>query len=267
VGELDPVKIRIAAAVLLLVVGIALPIAAVAKRGPPWGFRGHAAVLLSSAGKVEVMRGEDKAVDVKPGMFLDAGDIVRVPRYGEARLRLPAGDVVVGDGSTITLVDKSFTLGKGVVEAWLPKGTTPFEVKADGIDGKLTLRPGGDGGIVRVVADGQSEIRAYVKNGSCEASASGGDAIAETGKVIAIGADKKVHVEGAPSSLAINPVCDGKRISVEVPPGTQVFAASNLYFPRDGKVSAEVSSGSVSVFARDVVGNFARTVVACTKPK
>jgi hypothetical protein len=114
-----------------------------------------------------------------------------------------------------------------------------------------------------VVADGQSEIRAYVKNGSCEASAGGTDEIAETGKVIAIGSDKRVHVEGAPSSLAISPTCDGKRVSVDVPAGTQVFAASNLYFPRDGKVTAEVSSGSVSVFARDVVGNFARVVVQC----
>jgi hypothetical protein len=266
--EETPVKFRIAAAVLLFVVGIALPIAAMAKRGPPWGFRGHAAVVLDSAGKIEVMRGEDKVVDVKPGVFLDNGDIVRVPRFGEAHLRLPSADILVGDGSMVTLVDKSFTLGKGVVEVTLPKGTLsggggPFDVKADGIDGKLTLRPGSEGGIARVVADGQSEIRAYVKNGSCEASASGTDEIAETGKVIAIGSDKRVHVEGAPSSLTIAPVCDGKRVSVDVPPGTQTFMASNLYFPRDGKVSAEVSSGSVSVFARDVVGNFARVVVQC----
>ncbi len=267
-------KARLATAAFFVVIGILLPVVAVAKRGPPWGFRGHDAVLLEATGDVEIMaseqrrqreKREDAALEPKAGLFLDAGDEVRVSRYGQARLRTPTADLVVGDAADVVLGDKDVTITRGIVDVRLPGGTTPFEVKAAGVAGKLTLRPGGgEGGAVRVLVDGSGALRALVQSGSCEGTAPGGDEIAESGRVVVVGPDKKPRVEAKPTALALTPRCDGKKLTVDVPAGAQVFVGAKVRYPKDGQVVVDVAGGKVPVFARDLAGDTARVEADCT---
>lgn len=268
--------LRFALAAFLIVVGLALPLAAVAKRGMPWGYRGHQAVLVEVAGNVEITLSEDRRMREKredarvpsvPGLFLDAGDEVRASRYAEGRIRLPAGDVAVGDGAQVVVGiagKPGITLARGMLEVRLPSGTTPLDVKIDGVDAKLTLRPGNEGGTFRVLADGNGEVRALVKLGSAELSSSAGSELAEAGKLVVVGADKKPRVEALDTAaLTLTVTCDGKKLTTMTSPGTQVFVAGNVLYPRDGKVTVDVHGGQVPVFARDVAGSSSLVMGLC----
>jgi hypothetical protein len=272
------VKVRIAVAALLLVVAVALPLLAVSSRGAPWGFRGHQAVLLEAAGTVEVSLSEERqarerrdsgAVSASPGLFLESGDEVRAGRYAEARLRLPAGEVIARDGARLVLGEGAragkhhLSVAHGLVEVSVPSSDKPFEVKIDGLDAMLVLRAGAEGGRMRVLVDNQG-ARAWVGAGSVEGRTSGGDATADSGKVVAIGSDRKPRVEAAPSSLEPSATCIARRLVVSAPDGTQVFAGGGLHYPAGGRVELDVPARStVPFFARDVVGNVAHVDVPC----
>lgn len=278
-------KARIAAAVVLLVLAIALPLVAVSSRGAPWGYRGHQAVLLEATGTVETAVSEARraregrdnaAVPPVPGLFLDAGDEIRVGRYSEARLRLPAGEVTIRDGARVVLgagtpAQPALVVARGLVEVSTPPDAPtapPFEVAVDGLDASLVLRSGGTGsGTMRLVVDGHG-ARAQVLQGSVEGRATGGDAHAEAGKALVVGADKKPRVEDAPAALPMQATCTGTKLVVDVADGTQVFAGGAIHYPQAGRIEAVVAARpEVAVFARDVAGNVAFANVPCEPDK
>ena len=85
-------KLRLVASLILSLVAIGLPVAAVVSNGPPWGFRGHEAVVLEVAGTVEAAVSEarrqkenrvDDKLDVVANLHLDSGDEVRVARLSQ----------------------------------------------------------------------------------------------------------------------------------------------------------------------------------------
>ncbi len=271
------VKARLAAIVVLLVVAIALPIVAVVKKGAPWGYRGHAAVLTQVTGAVELDPSEskraqlgDKAIKPEEGLFLDVGDGVRVGRYSEARLRLPAGDVVLGDDARI-VIDQGGTTGielrllRGFIEVHLPHGITPFEVALPTHDGKITLRPGQGGGSFRLVSDGKAEVRAWVRSGSAEAVVAG-DANAETNKILVVDGGRVPRVMDA--AFAPVATCDNQHLLVTAPNTTQVFALKELRYPVDGTASFDLPAPrpAVPVYARDVTGASWNMTVPCAAP-
>lgn len=269
-------RARLAATAFLLVIAIALPVAAVMKNGVPWGYRGHAAVILEATGAVELSAsdakrlaegGADVVMKASPGVFLDVGDEVRVGRYSEARLRLPAGDVVLGDDARVLVSDKGLKLLRGLVDVVLPVGTSPFEVQLPSHDGQILLRSGPEGGSFRVVADGKLDVRAFVRSGSAEAVAAG-DAHAETGQIVAVDHTRVPRVIPAAEAAApFAPVatCDNKAVTIDVPPATQVIALRQLRYPDKGKAAFELKEvkPAVPVFARDVAGRVWRAAVPC----
>lgn len=272
------VKARVVAIVLLLVVAIALPIVSIAKNGPPWGYRGHAAVLTELTGAVQLDLSEAKSAKLgdagrkpEPGMFLDVGDGLRVGRYSEARLRLPAGDVVLGDDAHI-IVDEGGASGievrllRGFIEVHLPQGITPFEVALPTHDGKIVLRPGQGGGSFRLVSDGKAEVRAWVRSGSAEAVVAG-DANAETGKILVVDAGRVPRVMDA---AAFAPVasCDNQKLTVTAPNTTQVFALKELRYAVGGQATFNLTGPrpAIPVYARDVTGAHWDASVPCAAP-
>lgn len=276
--EPERVKARVTAIVVLLVVAIALPIVAVVQRGPPWGYRGHPAVLVELTGTVELYPSEEKlarlgdgAIKPKAGMFLDAGDKLLVGRYSEARVRMPTGDVVLGDDAHV-IIDPGGSTGtelrllRGLVQVMLPQGITPFEIALPAHDGKITLRPGQGGGSFRLVSDGKAEVRAYVRSGSAEAQVAG-DANAETNKILVVDGGRVPRVMDVPA-LAPIATCDNTKLTLAVPNATQVFALKELRYPIGGSVSFDLPAArpSVTVYARDVTGAFWNGTVPCAAP-
>lgn len=258
--------------VFLLVIAVALPVAAVIKHGPPWGYRGHAAVLLEATGAVELSASDAKrllagGIDVvmtaTPGVFLDADDEVRVGRYSEARLRVPAGDVVLGDDARIVVSQHGLNILRGRVDVALPRGAAPFEVVLPAHEGKLILRAGDEGGSFRILSDGKSDARAFVRAGSAEAFAAG-DAHAENGQTLVIDAGRVPRVEGAAPFAPVGS-CDNKSLTIQVPGATQVIALRELRYPAEGKAvfALKAVKPAVPVFARDVTGRVWRASVPC----
>lgn len=268
-------RARLAATIFLLVIAVALPVVAMLKKGPPWGYRGHAAVILEVTNDVELsasdakrlaLGGVDMVMTPTPGTFLDAGDEVRVGRYSEARLRLPEGEVVLGDDARVRVGVHRLEVLRGLVDVVLPRGTSPFEIALPSHDGKLMLRAGDQGGSFRIVSDGKSEVRAFVRTGSAEAVAAG-DAHAESGQILILAHGRVPRAEPGLAAALFTPVatCDNKQLSVEVPGASQVIALRQLRYPDNGSAvfALKELTPAVPVLARDVTGRVWRVSVPC----
>jgi hypothetical protein len=268
------VKARIAVAVVLLVIAVALCVAAVSGRGAPWGWRGHQAVVLEAAGTVEVTKagqgGDGSATRPVAGLFLDAGDELRAGRYSEVRLRTPGGLVILKDGAHVVIGPGTsgkpvISVERGAVDVQRPAGMAPFLVGVDGLGATIAIRAGTDGGEAHVLVDGHG-ARAWVKSGSAEGTAAGGDENAETGKVLVIGEDKKPRIEDAPSSLALAPVCERGKLVVTAPDGAQLFIGGKLLYPDKGQLVVDSGArAEMTIFGKDFVGNVAHTTVKCVE--
>lgn len=265
-------------AILLHVIAAAVVASAVSDAGVPWGYRGHAAIVVETTGTVELAFAEAHRarsglgdVDLQPavGQFLDAGDEVRVGRFSEARLRAQTADVVARDGARVSLGDGTsgkplLVMARGLVEVALPPEIGSVEISTPLTESTLILR--GPGGQVRILVDGRA-VRAWTRAGVVEVRASGGTATAEAGKMVVVGADRKPVVQPAASTLEIQAQCTGSLVDIQVPDGAQVFARAALHEPVDGKVEVDAGGKTqVPIFARDVVGNVAHLVVDCAAP-
>lgn len=272
-------KLRLLAAVVLLLVAIGLPVAAVSSKGAPWGFRGHQAVVLEVAGNVEGQASElrrererriDDKLDVAPNVRLDTGDELRVSRLSEARLRFEAGEVTVGDGARVTIGDGKITLARGLLRVRLDAGKRRFDVALEN-GAAITVRSAEQAATATVVADGKGGVRAIVVDGFLDARTREGESLAEAGRVLIIEGDK-ARVVDAPAALAVSVTCTAKKANIVAPPQAQVFAGGTLVYPdvvagaESGSVSVDVDAAEVVVFARDVAGNFARTTARCEAP-
>jgi hypothetical protein len=271
------VKVRVVISLVLLITAIGLPVAAMLSHGPPWGYRGHAAVVLEVTGAVEgtgapgARKGPDDNLVVRPNLHLQNGDELRVARLSEARLRFPQAEVTVGDGSRVVLSAGSVKLSRGLLVLTVERGTRPFMIHLDDGTTKLAIRPGGERATVRVVADGKGTTRAWVKSGgTVEARTSAGDLLAEPGRVLVVQGGI-ARVEDAPTSVEAEATCSGGKLMVFAPGQTQVFAARDLTWPdvalgeKRGSAMIDLVQPppEVTVVVRDVVGNVLELRVAC----
>lgn len=278
-------KLRLVAALILLLIAIGLPVAAVSSNGPPWGFRGHQAVVLEVTGTVEAAASEarrqkenrvDDKLEVVPNLHLDSGDEIRVARLSQLRLRFDNAEVSVGDGARIVVGDGKVTLARGLLNVTVTPGSSKraFEVGLD--NGAVIVVRSGGGAVAAsatVVSDGKGGVRAVVADGSLEARTPSGETLSEPGKVLVVEGDK-ARVIDRPSALNVTVTCQSGKLNVVAPPQVQLFAASALTYPDvspgadSGSAIVDVDPGTaeVGVFARDVVGNVARVTGSCEAP-
>lgn len=273
-------KLRFIAAFLLLLVAIGLPLAAVSSSGPPWGFRGHQAVVVEVTGTVEATASEvrrqrsnsvDDHLEVIPGLALDDGDEVRVARLGEALLRTAVATIRVGDGARLLIGTESLKLTRGQVQVTLLPGARSFAINLDS-GGSVVVR--GAGATATLLSDGKGNAQAFVDDGSLDARVGTSDTLVEPGKLLTIRADVAAVGE-KPTALSISATCTAGRINVVSPVAVQVFAAGSMGYP---DVAAEADTGSlvfdaddgraeVPVLARDVTGKIAQISARCAKGK
>jgi hypothetical protein len=272
------VKVRVLLSVALFIIGIGLPIAALSTKGPPWGFRGHRCVLLDATGDVEVkasdMRAqreglEEAALKETPGLRLDDGDVVRVGRFSEARLRMPNADIELHDGSRVTIGDGRLIFGRGLGRVRVTPGARPLKIEIDGTDATVTVQPG----VTTIASDAKGTFIAYVEQGSAQLSSSkAGDISAQESSMLHLTKDGRAEEVPAPTTLSFQATCDGarqSRVKGTAPRATQLFAFGQLVYPdTDGSFAIE-TPGLVTeafVFARDPAGNTATKVLACAAP-
>ena len=269
-------KLRVVVGILLLLVGVGLPIAATTTHGPPWGFRGHQAVVVEVTGTVEgtiseARRVRERALDDKfaivPNAHLDVGDEVRVARLSQARIRLESADIVVGDGVRMTLVQAGVRLTRGLVEIALRGGARTFTVELE-TGGSIVLR--GVGASARVLADGKGGAVAWVSDGSLEGRTARGEVLGEPGREIVI-RDDEARVGDRRTEFNVTATCASQKLNVVAPAMTQVFAAGALAYPDvaagadTGSVLLDVDAGTsvVPVLVRDIHGQLGRTSASC----
>jgi hypothetical protein len=271
-------KLRLVVAVLLLFVAVGLPVAAVSNNGRPWGFRGHAAVIVDVTGDVQATASEarrdrsgvvDDKLAVTANLHLDAGDELRVARLSQARLRFPHADVVVGDGARVVVADHGLGLGRGFVTVRLTPGVAArFTLRLD--DRRtVTVRGGSAAAEASFVADGRGAVRALVRDGSLEVTGGPDPLLVESNRLLVVDGSGATVAE-RPTALGLTATCSAGRVTVVAPPATQLFALGNLAYPEALAGAATGSTGieaggarTVAVFGRDVAGNVARITVDC----
>jgi hypothetical protein len=270
------VKLRVVVGILLLLVGIGLPLAAMSSNGPPWGFRGHQAVVVEVTGTVEGTmsegrRAREQAIDDKlaigPNARLDVGDEIRVARLSQARLRLEGADVVVGDGVRLVLAPAGIRLTRGLVDVVLREGARMFTVELE-TGGSIILR--GVGASARILADGKGGAVAWVSDGSLEGRTARGEILGEPGRELIIRGDE-ASVADRRSTLTVSATCSSQKLNVVAPALTQVFAAGALAYPDvaagadTGSIIIDVDAGTtvVPVLVRDIHGQLGRANASC----
>jgi hypothetical protein len=271
-------KLRLVVAGILLLVAIGLPLAAVSGNGPPWGFRGHDAVVVAVVGNVEGTASDarrerrhslDDKLDVTPNLRLDTGDELRVARLGQARLRFPTADVVAGDGARVVVGGGGVALKRGLLRVELPaRAQQSFTVH---LDGAIVVVRGGDvAAVATFVNDGSGTMRALVRDGSLDVHAGQKDLLVEAGRLLVVDAGG-VDAVDLPETFAVTATCAGGRVSVTAPPVTQIFAAGTLAYPAStpgaqtgaATIEAAGATGDVGVLGRDVAGRISRVVAPC----
>ncbi len=271
-------KLRVIAGVLLLLVAVGLPLAAMSSDGPPWGFRGHQAVVVEVAGTVEATASEarqqkaraiDDKLEVAPNARFDVGDEFRVARLSQLRLRMAGADIVAGDGARLVVAATGIRLVRGVVDVTLREGGRSFSIDLD-TGGTISVR--GPGATARVLADGKGGANAWVDNGSLEGRTAKGEVLGEPGRRLVLRGDDATVADKL-SSVDVSATCTGGKLNVVAPAQTQVFAAGSLAYPdvsataATGSVIVEVEpgAGEVQIIARDVFGQLGRAKATCDK--
>lgn len=271
-------KLRFVIGFLLMLVGIGLPLAAMSTHGPPWGFRGHDAVVVDLTGTGEATMSEarrqrEKAFDHKvtlaPNSHLDVGDEVRMKRLSEGHLRLETADVIVGDRTEMALVTGGIRLATGVVDVALREGARIVTVEL-ATGGTLIVR--GVAAKARVLADGKGGAVAWVSEGTLEGRTARTDVLADPGRELVIHGEDVIVTPRRPAPT-VTASCSAQKLTVVAPPLTQIFAAGTLAYPDvapgvdTGSVVIEVgaNSQSVPIVVRDVHGQHATTTTTCAR--
>jgi hypothetical protein len=277
-------KARFAVASLLLVLGVALSIVAIATKGAPWGFRGHQAVVVEAVGDVEIMasdarasrRGGEERLLAAPGTWLDTGDELRVGRYGDVRLRLPGVRIAARNGAALRITQDAATLLRGLIDVELDADDPPpggsFTLSADAQDAPIVLD--GKGGSFTVISDGVGDVTVFVRTGSATVTTSAGPVAADAGELLALDPTGKARELPPPKALPIAASCSDGRVRISLGSsaapavGTQVFAGRSLVLPSSNRIDIEAppAVSEVVVMARDVAGNVAPArTVPCTR--
>jgi hypothetical protein len=249
---------------LLLVVGVALPVASVMQRGAPWGFRGHRGVLVEVVGDVQVNDAEANRRDHKVGAWLEIGDELRAGRFSILRARLGEAELGVTDSGVVRLTQKGALFSSGALDVTVPTGPGKLVLEIEGFEQSLTVSPAGSDARVRVLADGKGAAFAHVRAGSVDASGTN----VETGQLLTLRRGQAPKITPAPSSVELTATCDGAKVSLTASAGTQVFVPGFVRVSDGSKIDLDAPAGAsrVVVSARDIAGNVARPQdVPCVK--
>lgn len=264
--------------IVLLVVGLVLAVGAAVVFGAPWGFRGAPAVLLEATGDVEITAGptrsggreEQGTVAATPGLRMHVGDVVRVGRFSEARLRFPTADVALKDGARAHLADGRIVLGRGVAEIVVKEGARATLVDVEGPvpetpDGQVSVQPGR----AIVSCDGKGTCAVVVKEGSAQATSALGGESAERAQILVLQRGAAPAVKPAPTKVEVAAECASATKSVvgTAALATQVWLNGKMdYADASGKFSLPWPPGASEaiLFAKDAAGNVDRKLVVCS---
>lgn len=273
-------QLRAVISAVFLLIGLGLPIGAVVSNGPPWGFRGRAAVMLESVGGVEVYpsaerarrhRLPDGAQPGSAGLALYAGDEVRVATLSHVTLRRPLSDVSLEDGGRVLIEAGWIELERGLANlevratAYAPAAELGAErVRNAGLGADVRLEPGQ----YRAAADGKGSFFLFVHTGRGVVEGRDGDVITvEAGQFLASLPGAVPAVRRAPARLRLEAIfarqttSSAGTVAGRTQPGAQVYLDGKLIYPEpDGTFHVSVAPGTadVVVFARDLAGNVAR---------
>ncbi len=269
-------RARVLLGVILLAVGVAVPLLAIAVWGSPWGYRGAPAVLTEVTGDVEISRGSASAAQggtgalaAAPGMKLQAGDVLRVARFSEAKLRSPATAVTLKDGARLVVGDR-LSLGRGTIEVTVAAGQRAAQIDVEGAapgrpDAQISVQPGR----TLVTADGRGTCVVVVLEGSAQATSATGGESAEPGQALLLERGQPPKVQPSSGKIELAAACESapvKQILGSAAPATQVYLNGRMdYAGADGRFVMPWPTGAVEgiLFARDPVGNTDRKLVVC----
>jgi hypothetical protein len=258
--------------IVLLVVGVVAVLGALAVYGAPWGFRGAPAILVEAIGDVEITAGRapQSTLAATPGLRLQIGDVVRVGRFSEARLRFPTADVALKDGARALLADGRVVLGRGVAEIVVQPGARAAQIDVEGPapetpDARITVQPGR----AVVSCDGKGTCAVVVQEGSAQASGPLGGESAEPAQALVLQRGAAPVVQPAPTKVALTAECRSTTKSVvgTAALGTQVYLNGKMdYADAAGRFSLPWPPGATEaiLFARDAAGNVDRKLVVCS---
>jgi hypothetical protein len=253
-----------------MVLAVVLPAIAVASSGLPWRFRGHPAALVETVGTVEFTFADNdkEASNVRalPGDRLDKGDVVRVARLSEARLRTPTGDVALHDATTAVLTATAVQLRIGVATAFGAKESPQGAVV--GLEGLGTVTTAGE---AHIAHDGSAAVVAAI---------SGDATVTQTsGAVVQVAAGTSVRLDrNTVSTAQIRPTdafkvtasCSTGRVEVRSSAALQAFVGGKpMLLLRDNAQAAvldDANQKEAVVFARDLFGRTSLQTVSCVPP-
>lgn len=254
---------RVLASFVLLALGLGLPAWAIKTHGAPWAFQERDAVVLSSAGNVEIYGGSARsggsgAIDVVPGAALYGGDEVRVGALSRVVVRTPRVDLELRDGARAIFGEGGqLTLARGLVFLELGEGE-PLVVQLDGGLGSVELAPGA----YRLLTNGQGRCFVLVERGVAKA----GEAWADGGRVLALQKEEAPRSFARPAAVPLEAsldVVDGV-VKGTTSSGAQLYVNGKLVHARDdGSFSEALPPGDAEVvlYARDAAGNVERRVL------
>ncbi len=262
---------RLVVALVLLVVGIALPVAAVKTFGAPWGFGDRAAVVLEKVGVAELYPGpkhpDRRTQPVTAETDLLAGDEVRVSSLvSMVRFKHRRGEAQLSTGGRMVFFDDRFELERGRMTGTVGVGPMLVDV---GQVGSVEF----DQGAFVVVADGQGHALVKAETGGFRVAKKGGSWLSgRAGEVAVLRRGEEPEVPAAVAKLTLNASCkkiDQTNVIVRgrAPLLSEVLVAGRLVFPDAGNVFeltlARPDSGQVKLFARDAAGETTRAVARC----
>jgi hypothetical protein len=265
------VKARFLVALILIILGVGLPLAAVQSHGLPWGYRDRVAVVVSHVGAVEVFSsktrvdGAPAAVLIAPGLGLVAGDEVRVGVLSFTEIRFPTGDVEVFDGGRVKIDDGGIEITRGATSFDVHTGA--MRLASDVFAFAATLMPGR----YRALSDGRERLAVVVEEGRLDVD--GGDA-ARAGQMLVVERGNKPRIGELPDppkcSIRCRVVGPGNALAEgEISAhamgwlnGAFVFGDQRSKFSMP--IALDGDDGQATLFARDVILRGCKAEARCT---
>lgn len=262
-------KARFLVALILGLLGVGVPLAAVKSHGMPWGFRDRTAVVLHTAGAVELFSSgaegaSPSARQAAAGVGLHPKDELRVGVLSMATLRFPTADVDLHDGARVTVDEGRVELARGSLAVVVGSGA--LTLSSEPFSFRATLTPGR----YRALSDGRDLLSVVVLDGRIDVE--NGDA-ARAGDLLLVERGGKVTrgAPPAPPTCAVgcrvlgpgNAIAEGElpRHAMGWMNGTFVFGDARSKF--SAPLALEGDVGSVVLFVRDVVGNTCKADARC----
>lgn len=276
-GENRRVKARLILGLVALLAGIGLMAFAFVERGPPWGFRDRAGVILETVGAVELTAGPKhrgakagatmQGKDAR-GLFL--GDELRTGPLSLAKIKTPDISFQLGGGSQLKLdPDGGLTLARGSLTLDVPRSEKVFRIRGGG--GEVAFEEGA----FDLVADGRAgNLFVLVRRGKATAVGEGNNLPLSSGNLLRLSGGKAEVSEPA-TDVDLRVTCrlgEGEGTSKprivtgQAPLGTLLLIEGRLLYPKtDKSFSAKLppDDKDVIVFARSPGGAAKERTLTC----